>query len=131
MTATQTTASTLRVNERVHTLGKLKRTSSEAKFTKALETLVADWQAESLADEGGNPKYANFKDTKVWAKAASAGKVWGECLTLTFDGCGYDLLSCQNEYHIESYREALTALCTRHGWTYEDYSSWAISFYRD
>lgn len=124
MTATQTTASTPSVNERVHALSKLKRASSEAKFTKALETLIADWQAESLAAE-------DFKDTKVWTKAASAGKVWGECLTLTFDGCGYDLLSCQNEYHIESYREALTALCTRHGWTYGDYSSWAISFYRD
>ncbi len=121
------------VNEKVHALlekkGKPARSSSEAKFTKALEQLVADWKAESLA-ECTNPKYANFKDTKVTDKIHTNRRTY-EGVSLVFDGSGYDLLSCQNEWSIESYRDALQALCDLHGWYFEDCTSWAISFCRD
>ena len=121
------------VNEKVHALlekkGKPARSSSEAKFTKALEQLVADWKAESLAS-CTNPRYADFKDTKVTDKIHANCRTY-EGLSLVFDGSGYDLLSCQNEWGVESYRNALQALCDLHGWYFEDCTSWSISFCRD
>ena len=121
------------VNEKVHALlekkGKPARSSSEAKFTKALEQLVADWKAESLA-ECTNPKYASFKDTKVTDKIQTYHRTY-EGVSLVFDGSGYDLLSAENEWGVESYRNALQALCDLHGWYFEDCTSWSISFCRD
>jgi len=123
----------LTVNEKVHALlakkGKPARPSSANKFTKSLRQLVADWQAESLDQHG--PKYADFKDTKVWPADPTSDHMWGTGLTLTFDGSGYDYLSIQNEYNFEDYRNALQALCDLHGWEFEDYASWAITFCRD
>ena len=123
----------LTVNEKVHALlekkGKPARSSSEAKFTKALEQLVADWQAESLAS-CTNPKYADFVDTKVVSEIHTHGRTYTG-VGLTFDGSGYDFLSCENEWDVESYRNALQALCDLHGWYFEDCTSWAISFYRN
>ena len=93
-----------------------------------MEQLVTDWQAESLEENG--PKWADFKDTRV---VGTIGTYHGTHtgVGLTFDGSGYDYLSCQNEFEIESYREALQALCDLHGWFFEDHTTWAITFHRN
>lgn len=121
------------VNEKVHALlekkGKPARSSSENKFRKALEQLVADWQAESLAG-CTNPRYADFVDTKVTDKIQTHHRTY-ECVSLVFDGSGYDYLSCENEWGVKCYRNALQALCDLHGWEFEDCTSWAISFTRN
>ena len=120
----------LTVNDKVHALlakkGKPARSSSEAKFTEALEQLVADWKAESLAS-CTNPKYADFVDTKVVDKIHTQRRTYTG-VGLTFDGSGYDMLSCEGEFQIDVYRNALQALCDLHGWEFEDCTSWAISF---
>ena len=122
----------LTVNEKVHTLlakkGKPARSSSENRFRKALEQLVADWQAESLEENG--PKYADFKDTKVVGTIGTYRRTYTG-IGLTFDGSGYDYLSASRDIKIESYRNALQALCDVHGWSFEDCTSWAITFYRN
>tara|TARA_R110002060_G_scaffold41442_3_gene52976 strand:+ start:1292 stop:1978 length:687 start_codon:yes stop_codon:yes gene_type:complete len=120
----------LTVNDKVHALLEKKgypiRSSSEAKFTKALERLVADWKAESLAS-CTNPRYADFVDTKVVNEIhTNRQTICGP--GLTFDGSGYDMLSCEGEFPIQSYRKALKALCDIHGWVFEDCTSWAICF---
>ena len=123
----------LTVNDKVHALlakkGKPARSSSEAKFTEALEQLVADWKAESLAS-CTNPKYADFVDTKVVDKIHTQRRTYTG-VGLTFDGSGYDMLSCEGEFQIDVYRNALQALCDLHGWEFEDCTSWAISFVRN
>ena len=125
----------LTVNEKVHALlakkGKPARSSSEAKFRKALEQLVADWQAESLA-ACTNPRYADFVDTKVVGLVHTRTRTY-KSLGLTFDGSGYDYLSDSSGYSevTESYRNALRALCVLHGWGFEDVASYAIIFHRD
>jgi len=123
----------LTVNDKVHALlakkGKPTRSSSENKFRKALEQLVADWLAESLAS-CTNPKYADFVDTKVVNEIQTHNRTYTG-LGLTFDGSGYDMLSAEGEYSIQSYRNALQALCDLHGWEFEDCTSWAISFARN
>lgn len=123
----------LTVNEKVQALlakkGKPARSSSENKFRQALEQLVADWQAESL-EACTNPRYADFVDTKV-AKSINIKFVRQASIYLTFDGSGYDYLSASAGYPIESYRNALQALCDLHGWDFEDATSWAIAFYRN
>lgn len=123
----------LTVNEKVHALlekkGKPARSSTEAKFTKALEQLVADWKAESLAS-CTNPRYADFVDTKVTDKIQTYHRTY-EGVSLVFDGSGYDYLSCENEWGVKSYRNALQALCDIHGWYFEDCTSYAISFARN
>jgi hypothetical protein len=120
----------LTVNDKVHALlakkGKPVRSSSEAEFTEALEQLVADWKAESLAS-CTNPKYADFVDTKVVDKIHTQRRTYTG-VGLTFDGSGYDMLSCEGEFQIDVYRNALQALCDLHGWEFEDCTSWAISF---
>lgn len=122
----------LTVNQKVHALlakkGKPARSSSENKFRKALEQLVADWQAESIEEHG--PKYADFKDTKVVGTIGTYRRTYTG-VGLTFDGSGYDYLSDSSSYPIKSYRNALQALCALHGWSFEDCTSWAITFYRN
>ena len=122
----------LTVNEKVQALlakkGKPARSSSDHKFTKALEQLVADWKAESLA-ACTNPKYADFKDTKVVGLVHTHARTY-KSLGLTFDGSGYDYLSDSSSYPIKSYRNALQALCDLHGWGFEDAASYAIIFHR-
>lgn len=94
--------------------------STRKAFTKALQALVTSWSKPG-------PMADFFNDTIVWPE----GDQRRDDLVLTFDGAGYDCLSCQNDYHIESYREALTTLCAKHGWMWEDRDTWAISFCAD
>ena len=123
----------LTVNQKVHALlakkGKPARSSSESEFTKALSRLVAGWQAESLKEHGR--KNADFKDTYV-ADSRPRG------LRLSFSSyatpsavSGYDSLSASSDYPVESYRNALQALCDIHGWSFEDHSACTIYFYRN
>jgi hypothetical protein len=120
------------VNDKVQALlekkGPAKRSSSVAVFRKALEQLVEDWKAESL-ESCSSPRYADFQDTKVVDTVHTLNGSYGT-LGLVFDGSGYDLLSSQADFHIETYRNILGVLCQIHGWTWEDCTTWAITFER-
>ncbi len=108
-------------NDKVQALlekkGPAKRSSSVAVFRKALEQLLEEWKAEGLG----------FEDTKVVDTVNTHNGSYGP-LGLVFDGAGYEWLSCQNEFHIETYRNILQALCQIHGWEWDDCTSWAITF---
>ena len=121
------------VNQKVQALlekkGQPSRSSSKAKFRKALEQLVADWRAESL-ESCSNPRYAAFEDTRVVSEIVTHHQTYTS-VGLTFDGSGYDYLSSSRGYPVHSFRNALRALCAIHGWSFEDCTSWAISFYRN
>lgn len=147
MNTANKTANTSSVNDKIHALlekkGKPACASSENDFCSALEQLVSDWQAESLAScinpldarrirhersHSGNVQYTNFFDTKVVNEVHT--KAWTyRGVGLTFDGASYDYLSCDHSINVDSYREALQALCDLHGWRLNDRTLWAITFH--
>lgn len=100
------------------------------RFAKSLEALIAKWEDKSIKLCG--PKYASFKDVRVWDAAKSEQQGHGDrCVCLTFDGSGYDELSISgmlSDLGSETYRTKVFALAAKHGLHGEDYESYMMTF---
>ncbi len=110
--------------------GKAERASTEAKFRKAVEQFIADLKAyEAEAFDG---LLDTFKGVELVDKLEGAfgGRTF---LSMTFDGspaCALFTGCNPSSESNQCYRGALQALCELHGWRFEDFTSWAISFHR-
>ena len=107
-------------------------TTSTKRFTKALTALVLKFRSDAVAISG--PKYASFSDTEVWDEAKSESLGYGKCVSLAFDGGGYDELSCQGmlaQLGSERYRDMIFALAETHGMHAEDHASYLMTFHTD
>lgn len=110
--------------------GKADRASTEAKFRKAIERFIADLKAYDA--EAFYGLLDTFKRVEVMDELEGAyGGTTG--LSMMFDGSpafalftGCNPSSESNQF----YRGGLQALCELHGWRFEDFTSWSISFHR-
>lgn len=119
-----------KVNAQHAKKGKADRASTEAKFRKAVERFIADLKAYEV--EAFDGLLDTFKGVEVMDKVEGAhGTSTG--LSMVFDGspaCALFTGCNPSSESNQCYRNALQALCELHGWWFEDYTSWAISFHR-
>ncbi len=89
---------------------------------KKLTAALNEW-IDAKNAEASEPRWQDLADTVV--------RFVDDRVNLYYDGAGYDYLSYQADFGGGIYRKEVEAIATKHGFHFEDASTWGMTFYQD